>query len=600
MPIEFGLGLAAMFASAVLTGATIRFCHAKKWLFHPRADRWSKRSVAKFGGLPIVFSFISGALLVRSSGTIRFVLLLTCAMALLGLWDDIRPIKPLPKLLLQLVLILGAAAGGVVYPIGTHYWVAFGLSALWITAITNGFNLLDNMDGLSAGVAMIAALNLYFAVHGAVYHATVLLPFAGALLGFLFFNSYPAKIFMGDAGSLAIGFFIACMALLETQRIAQTASVLFTPVLVVLLPIFDTTLVSITRRLNGRSIGAGARDHSSHRLVLLGLSERAAVLTLYVISAMGGLVAYACKELWPQAGLGLVLLFFTASVLFWLYLAQVQLPEDWLSRTNVATLALPAVLESLSKRALVLFADAVLFGISLYLGFILRFDRINDLSLFFSLWGVSIALKLPALALFGAYRAPHAAKTLREVYPIVKGSLLAFLAMTTICQFAMPDATIPAAVFAIDSVLTLGLLAVSRIANNFFDDVLPGRTDYDRCILVGNASAVFYQSYFSAKRSAGVIRAVAVTPGKRVIEGLRAPQIKFADLPEIIDKERIAHVYVLPDCPSDFKSAVISLCHARNLAVSSIAIKMVELSAPCVKEAISNPMTERNEEFAQQ
>jgi UDP-GlcNAc:undecaprenyl-phosphate GlcNAc-1-phosphate transferase len=145
------------------------------------------------------------------------------------------------------------------------------------------------------------------------------------------FNVSPARIFMGDTGSLGLGFFLACFSILSAQRMSYVDGMPVLPVLVFFVPIFDTTLVSFTRRRGGRAISVGARDHSSQRLVLLGISERQAVFTLYVVSAISGFTAYLCK-VWPHFGGGLLAFFVLGAAWLWIYLAQVELPADWLSQ----------------------------------------------------------------------------------------------------------------------------------------------------------------------------------------------------------------------------------------------------------------------------
>ena len=565
-------GCAACGLSIVLSHITVKLCLAKGWLFHPNANRWSRRSVAKFGGVPILGSLFALSFFLHLTILIKTILFLTAGIAALGLWDDLRPIKPMSKLMAQIGIAWAAVAAGIIYPISSYHWLSFVLTAAWIVTITNGFNLLDNMDGLSAGVAAISALNLLLLVHGSNLPSALLPVFAGALIGFLFFNFSPAKIFMGDMGSLAIGFFIACMAVVDTQRISQTFSVIVAPVLLMFLPIFDTALVSVTRRLGGRAIGAGARDHSSHRLVLLGLSEKAAVITLYCLSALGGVVAYFGLQVWPQGGPGFVFLFLAASIFFWLYLAQVQLPEEWLSRTNVATLALPELLKSLSKRAGVVLTDSILLGLSLYLGFLLRFDKFtSSLSLFFSLWALSILLKIPVLALFGAYRRTHHVTSLSGLYPVAKSATFGSLALIAALTFLQPGFVIPRALLAMDFGLTFGLLSLFRVANTVFTDLLARKSDSEICILVGNSAATFYQHYF-AKTQHSSLRAVATTIPGAQLRGLSVPQIPFEEIADVVDREQVSHIYVLPDCSGEFYDVLKALSETRQLRVSRLEL----------------------------
>src|ERR1044072_6955462 len=147
------------------------------------------------------------------------------------------------------------------------------------------------MDGLAGGVSFISCLflTITFLLNGQMTEAMLPALLGGAVLGFLAFNFSPASIFMGDCGSMFLGFMLSGTALLSaTGRFRNLASVLLTPVLILMIPIFDTCMVTITRKLSGRKISQGGRDHTSHRLVALGLSERRAVLVVYLFGAVTG------------------------------------------------------------------------------------------------------------------------------------------------------------------------------------------------------------------------------------------------------------------------------------------------------------------------
>lgn len=557
--------LLAFAVSASLTWLMISLCRRKGWLFHPRAERWSRRSVAKFGGVPIIVSLVLLARFQPLSPRLQWVVLLTGLMAIVGLWDDIKPLPPVAKLAFQIGLAIAAVFSGVLYPVPLHSYLSVLLTVVWIVGVTNAFNLLDNMDGLSAGVAMIASLSLVVLVSDTLIHPVAALTFAGALGGFLLFNFSPAKIFMGDTGSLAIGFFLSCISVIAAERIRETASILIVPALVVFIPIFDTLLVSITRRINGRAISAGARDHSSHRLVLLGLSERQAVLTLYLVSAMGALVAYASKVLYPEAGIGIIAVFLFGAGLFWLYLAQLSLPEDWLSRTNVATLAIPEFLNSLSKRASMVFLDATLIVLSLYLSFLLRFDGVDSgVEVFLLVCAAALSLKLVFLALFGAYRRTSATSRL---YAIVKAVVISSLSLVAVLTFINRFADLSRAVFAIDLVMSVALLASVRFSHSMFEDMLSRHHIKARCVIVGDGSAILFQNYFKWKETDKLLVGTVLTSGKPSNPGLTIPAFDFAELPGLLATSGISEVYLLPDCPPEHREAVVSICATSRIAV---------------------------------
>src|SRR5256884_3122738 len=155
--------------------------------------------------------------------------------------------------------------------------------------------------------------------------ATMLAVFTAALIGFLIYNSNPASIFMGDSGSMFIGFFLASSALINISGgRSRTLVVLAVPILVLFIPIFDATFVTILRKLSGRAASQGGRDHTSHRLVALGLSEKRAVLMLYGLAALSGLVAITFRELKPDVSIALLAIFTLGLTLLGVYLAGVK------------------------------------------------------------------------------------------------------------------------------------------------------------------------------------------------------------------------------------------------------------------------------------
>ena len=206
------------------------------------------------------------------------------------------------------------------------------LAIFWLIGITNAINLLDNMDGLASGIAVIAAgfLALSFVNSGQFTEALILLIFAGALLGFLVYNSNPASIFMGDCGSMFVGFFLASSALINVSggRSRSLLPVLAVPILVLFIPIFDTTFVTVLRKLSGRAASQGGRDHTSHRLVALGMSERHAVWMLYGFAALSGLLAILVQRARLDVSLAAIAGFTIVLTLVGVYLAGVKVYDQ--------------------------------------------------------------------------------------------------------------------------------------------------------------------------------------------------------------------------------------------------------------------------------
>ncbi len=245
----------------------------------PRADRWHRRPTALFGGVAMFAGFTAVAVLYAPADFAGDQLLLLCAAGMfgLGLLDDLVRLKPYSKLVGQIVFSTAFTLFGA-----RLHWLASpvldqALTIFWLVGIANAVNLLDNLDGLAGGVAAIASAYLVFFCHASGQYAAAAFAaaFCGAVVAFLFFNFNPASIFMGDCGSLFLGFFLGgltagCKPGRRRGLRRNVLAVLAIPVLLLLIPIVDTTLVTITRKFHGRPVSQGGRDHTSHRLVALG------------------------------------------------------------------------------------------------------------------------------------------------------------------------------------------------------------------------------------------------------------------------------------------------------------------------------------------
>ncbi len=251
------------------------------------------------GGVAIfIGAAIAASLLLRNVASIRSpqvqgILFASTFMAVTGLIDDRRSLPAYAKFSAQIVACLILILFRVQVSLPLPPWVNYAITILWITGITNAVNLLDNMDGLSAGISavsgafilLIAALNDQYLVGGLAAAAL------GACLGFLRYNFKPAQIFMGDAGALFLGFLLGILAL--QLRFEQNRNLItwMIPIFVLSVPIFDTSLVMFSRIRRGVSPLTAGKDHASHRLVRIGLSQREAVMALYLVAGIGGMIA---------------------------------------------------------------------------------------------------------------------------------------------------------------------------------------------------------------------------------------------------------------------------------------------------------------------
>jgi UDP-GlcNAc:undecaprenyl-phosphate GlcNAc-1-phosphate transferase len=308
-----GAFLISLLLAWFLTPLALRFALKKDVLDHPGDYKQQSSPVPYLGGLAIVVAF-SVAMIVASFlrspvgglEQLRVVLGLGVLLSSMGLLDDIRGLD------LRLRLVVEIAAGIAVWYSGIQI-TFFGnglasavVTVLWLVAITNAFNLLDNMDGLSAGIAAIAAgfFFLIAAINGQFLVAGLAIALAGCALGFLRHNFFPAKIYMGDAGSLFIGFLLAVIGM-KLRFNGEVQVTFLVPVLVLGVPLFDTTLVIATRLLNRKSPWSGGRDHTSHRLVFVGIPTASAVSIVYAAGIALGWLALVMTRV--DRGTGFIL-----------------------------------------------------------------------------------------------------------------------------------------------------------------------------------------------------------------------------------------------------------------------------------------------------
>jgi len=255
-------------------------------------------------------SITIGNLFAQGDGLLRelgVVLGLALVFSLMGLVDDLRGLSPWLRFAVGLALAVGLVSYGVRLDSALPLWLDSVISVVWILGITNAFNLLDNIDGLAAGTAAVASAAFFFiaVINDQQYSALLAIGLAGAMLGFLRSNFNPATIYMGDAGSLFIGFMMAYLGLKMRTSVTEVPQ-LFAPVVVLGVAVLDTTLVVVSRIRRGVSPFTGGQDHLSHRFLRLGLSVRRSVTVLLVASIALGVLAVGLSE--APAGVGYWLL----------------------------------------------------------------------------------------------------------------------------------------------------------------------------------------------------------------------------------------------------------------------------------------------------
>lgn len=530
----------------------------------PRADRWHRRPTALYGGVGIYLGLLCAYALLRpgSGGGANLLMLCASGMFVVGLVDDRVHLKPHAKLACQIFL----SALFTAYGLRLHWLPSDvldqGLTIFWLVGITNALNLLDNIDGLAGGVAAIGALFLVYLCHAAGQpdHATLCAALCGAAVGFLVFNFNPASIFMGDCGSLLLGFFLAGMALTNTQPGTRRnlVAVLLVPVLLLLLPIVDTTLVTVSRKLAGRPISTGGRDHTSHRLVALGLSERAATLTLWTLAAAGGVGAVLVRSVGAFLAAGLVGILLLVFLLIMVFLGRVQVygPADAAAQARGLAL-LPTLADfSYKRRVFEVSGDLVLILLAYYLSFLLRFEGQLPEPFYGQLLRsvpIIICVQLGAFVSCGLYRGVWRYTALPDLILQVRAVLLgtSLSALAVLLRYNFEGFS--RAVFAIDAMVLVLLVVGSRLSFRIMHAwVLRSRRvpDGRRTLIYGAgergelALQELLRSPQLGLQPVGFVDEDPLTKG-REIHGLRVLGSP-GELPQLLREEQVDEVIVAP------------------------------------------------------
>ena len=289
----------------------------------PDARKVHQVSIPRLGGLAIYIGYMVSLLYsVKDISSVKGLLIGSVILVAVGIWDDVKQIGPKTKLLGQIVaaLMLPIFDNAIHFiSIGDHMlyleYLSIPLTVFWIVGFTNIVNLIDGLDGLAAGISLIACIAICIVTlqMGQVDLACITLALAGAACGFLRYNFNPAKIFMGDTGSMLLGYTMAAISVMGSVKTAATVGLLV-PVIVLGLPILDTLFAIVRRRINGRPVFQPDKGHLHHRLLAMGLTQKQAVLLMYAITAVLGCVSIVAAKANFTIGLLLVVLILCACV----------------------------------------------------------------------------------------------------------------------------------------------------------------------------------------------------------------------------------------------------------------------------------------------
>ena len=550
----------------------------------PREDRWHERTTPVLGGIGIFAGILTGfwvAVAVGAAPASRELVAILGGCAILfvaGLLDDLFSLGPIPKLAAQiaaalLVIFNGLTISGLI----SNDLLAGVVALIWLVGMTNAFNLLDNMDGLAATLAAIAAV--FFAIDALEVHKShgvlaLSLALALACAGFLPFNlryGKSAAVFMGDSGSQVLGFLLAALGLTASWKVAgTTVATLLLPILILAVPILDTTLVTVVRLLDGRPVYQGGRDHTSHRLVYHGLSEKRAVVLLAVISAALGTTSLFYSVL-DNAWVTLigVLLTFALLVQFASVLSDVErspglvADRGWL-RTFVANPR--RLVESLVDFALITASFALAYYLRLQGSGVAYQRHILAVSI-----AVVVAARYLAFIPFGLYRGVWRYAGARDA-----ASIVAAVVVSEVVAYLILDATqtwgpFPRSVFIIDALICTVLIGASRFWERAFVrgvSSLTGRAERHRTLIVG-----------AGRGGRSLLRELRETPGEQVVgfvdDDPRLSRRRLQGVPvlgdtseieQILSKARPDTVLVtIPDAPRERLGLVVDACALAQL-----------------------------------
>jgi UDP-GlcNAc:undecaprenyl-phosphate GlcNAc-1-phosphate transferase len=512
-----------------------------------------------------------------------------------GFLDDVLSLKPSTKLIAQIVVASALLVFGYRLDWTKSLVVDAMLTVFWIVGITNAFNLLDNMDGLCGGIAAIAGTSILVSLVGntgptplAIYIGV----FVGATLGFLVYNMSPASIFMGDTGSLFLGLNLSAMALIAARPLGIGRSGLLTvtaaPALLLMIPIFDTTLVTALRLLSGRRPSQGGRDHTSHRLVAIGLSERSAVKVLWTLSAGAALIALGLQRRDPSWALIAALGFVLALVIFAVYLARVRVYEDAdlvVLRNETLT---PLVVDFMYKRRVAeVLLDLCLIPLAYYTAYRLRFEgallAANYKSFLESL-PVVLAVQLLALFAVGGYRGVWRYFGMMDAVVFGKGVVLGTVGAQIVILYAYNFASYSRSVFVIYGVLLILFLCASRGSFRLIGEFINRRhAAGQRCIIYGTAGATptTIREAFGSATALRIIGFVDDDPLKRRTSVQGYPVVGgFAELLSMIDAGEVDCIVLntrLVDV--DRLQALEDGCRGRDVDLLRLHVDLKPISA---------------------
>ena len=596
--------LAALPAAALVLWTLLRSHVGQRLVAEPTGERWHGGATPVFGGVGIFAGFVVGALLAVAVGAVEptselLGILAGCALLFLaGLADDVFSLRPWMKLLAQCAAAAIVLASGLSVEVVDSDVLAALIGLVWLVGITNAFNLLDNMDGLAATLASVSCA--VFAAHAVAQsgQSDIVLPLALALgaacLAFLPFNlrsGRPAAVYMGDSGSQVIGFGLASLGLASSWTAAgATLTGMLLPLLVLAIPILDTTLVTIRRTRDRRPVTQGGRDHSSHRLVYYGLSEQQAVVALAVLAALLGLtgLAYNALNNARVTAFG-VLISFVVLVQFASFLGDL---EERSRRDEPGEApSLVRALFSQPRRLAEVLVDFVIICVSFLVSYLLFIDGKGteaERAVFLATLPVLLGARYVLFVVFGIYRRVWRFATPRDLLAIAAAVVLSAPIAILVVAKTQALGDFPLEVFAVDALLCTSLVAGSRLMLRIAPDVLVAarREPPKRVLLVGAGRAG--RRFARELRETPATRVVGFLDDNPSVRRRRVLGVKVLgaldEADALIAVARPDEVLVtVPDVAADRLNPVVAACAAAGIPCRLVRSR-TEISHPPLVE----------------
>ena len=503
--------------------------------------------------------------------------------------DDFVDIKPQSKLMAQIIV----AAFVTFLDFRLHWFTSLTLDTMvtifWVIGICNALNLIDNMDGLCTGVALVALITLAVLLGTPVSEGTLTaLILAGSLAAFLIFNFKPASIFMGDSGSLLIGAALAILTLHYTETPGiNTISKIAVPILVLMVPIFDTTLVTLIRLLSGRKASVGGKDHASHRLVLMGFHERSAMLVLCGVGALSGISAIFVSRTDTLTSPAVIIPTGISIMLMGVYMAQLRIYPDREFSVLREHGYSPVLYDiTYKKQILLIILDLGMVAFSYYLSYRLRFAS-GEFNTYFNLFLASlpavIACKLAAFFIIGIYRAMWGFMSTSDVFNYLKASTLATLFSVVAVTFVYRFHNFSKGIFLIDWLLTTGYLLGSRGSFKLFLDSMNRKTlSGDRVMIygAGRGGELLLREILNNQALSLIPVGFMDDNGNKKGKKLQGYPIlgSFKDAEWLCKKHRVDGVLMaFNDLEPDFLDRIKHFCDDNNLFLKSFSINIVDM-----------------------